>query len=67
MYEQAMSEEWSREFCETFESAEDYLSKGFGYGITYKGKLVAATSTMIVYDGAIEIQVATREDFRKKV
>lgn len=66
LYEQAMSEAWSTEFCETFASAEDYLSKGFGYGITYKGKLVAATSTMTVYDGGTEIQVATREDFRQK-
>lgn len=66
LYEQAMSEEWSREFCETFDSAEDYLAKGFGYGAVYDGSLVAATSTMTVYDGGTEIQVATREDFRKK-
>ncbi len=66
LYHQALSEEWSSEFCETFSSADDYLDKGFGFGITYNGKLVSATSTMTVYDGGAEIQVATRDDFRKK-
>ena len=66
LYNQAMSEAWSLEFCETFESAEDYLSKGFGFAVTYQGHLASATSTMTVYDGGTEIQVATKEEFRGK-
>lgn len=66
LYRQAMSEAWSSEFCETFESAEDYLEKGFGYAAVKDGKLISATSTMTVYDGGTEIQIATHPDYRKK-
>ena len=33
LYHQAMAEDWSREFCEVFPSAEEYLNKGFGFEI----------------------------------
>ncbi len=66
IYEQAMSETWSKEFCETFDSVEDYLEKGFGFGALYQGKLVAGASTMTVYDGGIEVQVATKDEFQRK-
>lgn len=66
IYNQAMKEGWSREFCETFDSAEDYLRRGFGYAALCNGRLVAGTSTMTVYDGGTEIQVATHPDFRRK-
>ncbi len=66
LYNQALAEDWAREFCETFESAKDYLNRGFGYAILYHKKLVAGTSTMTVYDGGAEVQVATHPDFRNK-
>ncbi len=66
LYQQAMAEDWSKEFCETFDSAEDYINRGFGCAIVHKGKLVAGTSTMTVYDGGAEVQVATHPEFRKK-
>lgn len=66
IYEQAMSADWSREFCETFHSAENYLEKGFGFGAIYQGQLVAGASTMTVYDGGTEIQIATKEEFQRR-
>lgn len=66
IYHQAMKEDWSREFCETFSSAEDFLSRGFGFAALENGKLVAGASTMTVYDGGIEIQVATDINYRKR-
>ena len=66
LYRQAMSEDWSKEFCETFDSAEDYLTKGFGFGAVYRGHLVAGASTMTVYDGGTEVQVATKEEFQRR-
>lgn len=66
MYEQAMQSDWSREFCETFEDADDYLNRGFGFGIMVQGELIAGISTMTVYDGGAEIQIATREDYRRR-
>jgi len=66
IYEEAMGQAWSREFCETFESGQDYLEKGFGFGVIHKGQLVAGASTMTVYDGGIEVQVATMDEFQCK-
>jgi hypothetical protein len=50
-------------FCEAFASAEDYLTHGFGYAVTDQGKLVAGASTMTVYEGGTETQVATRAGY----
>lgn len=66
IYNQALEADWSKEFCEIYSSASDYLSRGFGYAILKDGKLVSGTSTMTVYDGGTEIQVATHPDFRQK-
>ena len=66
IYNQAMQEEWSKEFCEVFSSAEDYLTRGFGFAVLKKGKLVSGASSMTVYDGGIEIQVATDETYKRQ-
>jgi hypothetical protein len=66
IYKTAMAADWSKEFCETFDSAKDYLQRGFGYAALKDGELVSGSSTMTVYDGGTEIQVATREDCRRK-
>lgn len=66
MYDEAMSADWSKEFCETFPSAEDYLKRGFGFGAVYQDHLVSGASTMTVYDGGTEIQIATKDEFRQK-
>jgi hypothetical protein len=63
LYNQAMSEHWSMAFCEAFADANDYLSNGFGFAVTDDGKMVSAASTMTVYDGGTETQVATREGY----
>jgi GNAT superfamily N-acetyltransferase len=66
LYHQAMSESWSREFCEAYVSAADFLKQGFGFAITDQGRLVAGTSTMTVYNGGAETQVATRAEYKGK-
>ena len=66
LYDQAMSEKWSEEFCEGFASAEDFLTRGIGVAAVKDGKLVGGISTQTVYDGGAELQLATREDHRQK-
>lgn len=66
LYHQAMAQDWAKEFCETFSSCEDYLKRGFGFAITKNGKLLAGASTMTVYDGGMEVQVATHSDYQGK-
>lgn len=66
LYQQAMEEAWSQEFCEAFQNAEEYLARGFGFAVTENGRLVSGSSSMTVYDGGIEIQVATRPGYQRK-
>ncbi len=66
LYDQSMSEAWSEEFCNAFSSPEEFLEEGFGYGLMRDGRIVAGTASMSVYDGGVEIQVATKEEFRRK-
>ncbi len=65
IYHQAMEEAWSQEFCEIFLSAEDYLARGFGFAVQKNGKLASGASTMTVYNGGIEIQVATHKNYKR--
>ncbi len=66
LYNQAMSEKWSEEFCEGFASAEEFLTRGFGVAAVKDGRLVGGISTQTVYDGGAELQLATHEDHRQK-
>ncbi|MDD4199963.1 MAG: GNAT family N-acetyltransferase [Eubacteriales bacterium] len=66
LYKQAILEDWSAEFVEAFESAQDFLTKGFGEAVVEKstGKLVAGATTQTVYDSGGETQLATHPDYR---
>ena len=66
LYNASLSEDWSEEFCDIFASYEEYKDRGFGYGVIKDGVLVSGASTMGVYKGGFETQVATRDGYRKK-
>jgi GNAT superfamily N-acetyltransferase len=66
IYHQAMACDWSKEFCETFASAEDYLTNGFGFAVIKDDELVSGASTMTIYDGGCEVQVATHDAYQQK-
>ncbi len=66
LYEKAMAQKWSRDFCSSFESAEDFCRRGLGVAALYKGKLVAGASSYTIYDGGIEIEIDTEENHRRK-
>lgn len=63
MYELAMANEWSEDFCIEFRDAEDYLARGLGVAALYGGELVGGASSYTVYSSGIEIQVQTRADW----
>ena len=61
-----MEEEWARDLCGNFADDRDFLKRGLGFVVTQGGKLpVAGTSSYAVCDGAIEIEIDTRPDFRR--
>lgn len=65
-YEQAMSEEWSREFCSFFSSEEDFLKNGVGFCAVYRGRMVAGASTFSIFDGGIEVQIETHSKHQRR-
>lgn len=66
LYEQALSEDWSKEFCDCYPSADDYMQRGFGFAAVKDGKMVSGASTMAVFDMGVELTTATREDHKRR-
>ena len=61
-----MEEEWARDLCGCFEGEEDFRERGLGFVVTQGGGLpVAGASSYAACDGAIEIEIDTRPDFRR--
>lgn len=65
LYHQCLSQDWSRDLCSQFASAEDYAARGLGFGVVYEGELVAGASAYAIFDGGIEIEIDTRMDHRR--
>jgi RimJ/RimL family protein N-acetyltransferase len=66
LYEKAMAEEWSRDFCSQYQDGEDYVKRGLGVAALRGEELVAGASSYVIYDGGIEIQTDTRVDMRRR-
>jgi hypothetical protein len=48
-----------------FESPEDFIGRGFGFCILDGDKIVSAASTFVISSSGIEIQINTREKYRR--
>lgn len=65
IYFTLMEGEWAWDLCGCFADASDFLEHGLGFVVTHNGMLVAGASSYAVCDGAIEIEIDTRPDFRR--
>ncbi len=65
MYAALMEEEWSRDLCGNFADGSDFAGRGLGFAVLREGVPVAGASSYAVCDGAIEIEIDTRPDFRR--
>ena len=65
IYFTLMEGEWAWDLCGCFAGASDFLERGLGFVVTQGGMLVAGASSYAVCDGAIEIEIDTRPDFRR--
>lgn len=64
-YFKLMEEEWARDLCGCFVDDVDFLERGLGFVATQGGLLVAGAASYAACDGAIEIEIDTRPDFRR--
>ena len=61
IYDSFSEEEWSQDLQGDFESYQDFdLKVGFGFVILKNKELIAGISSALVYQGAVEVEVATR-------
>lgn len=61
---QAWSTPWAHDFVGQFDSPEDFVARGIGYGVLENGVLVSGASSFSVYDRGLEVQITTRRDRR---
>ncbi|MCI8624040.1 MAG: GNAT family N-acetyltransferase [Provencibacterium sp.] len=66
LYEVAMENPWSRDFCAHFDGREDYARRGLGVAVLRGEELVGGASSYTVYDGGIEIEISVRKDCRRQ-
>ena len=66
LYNRILSQEWSRDLCAQFRVYKDYERRGLGFAALWNGQTVAGASSYTVYRGGIEIEIDTREDFRRR-
>lgn len=65
-YEQAMSEDWSRDFCSFFKDVDDFLKNGIGFCAVHQDQMVSGASSFTIFDGGIEVQVETHPENRRR-
>lgn len=66
LYEQCKSESWSSDLVAQFPTWESFKALGLGVVILKDGVIVSGASSYGRYLSGIEIEVDTREDFRRK-
>lgn len=66
IFNQVISNSWSRDLCSQFNDYEDYKKRGIGAVILEDGIVVSGASSYTVYNEGIEIEIDTRKDYRRK-
>lgn len=66
VYDDVMSKEWSRDFCRQYADWEHFRDRGMGVVIYKDDEIVSGASSYTSYREGIEIQITTREDYRKR-
>ena len=66
LYGQCRSRDWSRDLVGLFDNYEMYRRLGIGVAVTVGGTLVSAASSYARYREGIEIEIDTKEEYRRK-
>lgn len=66
LYEKCLENSWSEDLVSLFSSPWRYTQEGLGVAAVQGEELLAGASSYSVYRGGIEIEVDTREDWRRR-
>lgn len=65
-YNSVKHEKWSRDLCSQFLTYEDYEKYGLGFVVLHHDEVVCGASSYTIYDKGIEIEIDTKEEYRRK-
>lgn len=66
LYRRCLEETWSQDFVGNYPDYDTYRRLGLGMAVVKEGELVAGTSSYSSYLGGIEIEVGTKEAYRRR-
>lgn len=71
LYYRTSQLDFAKDFCSNFSSAEDYLARGLGFCVLDgdeidNDNIVCGASSYSVYDNGIEIEIATKKEYRRQ-
>lgn len=66
LYYETLQYDFSKDWCSQFLSAEDYLQRGIGFCILHNREIVCGASSYTIYNGGIEIQVDTKNEYKHR-
>ncbi len=66
IYNELRKNQWSKDLCSQFNNYEDYKNRGIGVAAIVDGLVVSGASSYTVYKKGIEIEIDTREDYRRR-
>lgn len=66
LYQEILSLPWAHDLCGNFSSYDEFAENALGVVILSDGELVSGASSYSYYRGGIEVQIDTREDYRRR-
>ena len=66
LYEECRKNSWSKDFVSLYSGYEEYEKKGLGILALLDGKPVSGASSYSRYEGGIEIEIATKAEYRRQ-
>lgn len=66
LFNKVKKEEWSKDLCSQFPTYMGYEEYGLGFVVLLNGMIVSGASSYTVYDKGIEIEIDTKDDYRRK-
>lgn len=66
LYQKCREQSWSRDLVSQFASFDMYSRHGLGFVILKDGEIVSGASSYSAYRQGIEIEIDTREDYRRR-
>ncbi len=66
LYYQLLKELWTQDFVSNYKNVLEFLNHGLGVLVLEGSNIIAGASAYTHYDGGIEVEIATREEYRRQ-